>query len=218
MRLTNVEQVKVLIVRRRDLGRPIVVGVSGYAGSGKSTLVRAIVVPESAMVRLRGDDFLDPSRSHHRSSDWNGVDRRRLVDDVLIPFREERKGAFRRFDWARRELGELEPVPTGDVLLVDLIGLFHPEVLPVLDLTIWVDVPLEVARERGMRRDEELGRDHSQLWCDVWAPNEIEFDRNYSPRESAEILHPACSGRVIGMLDNTASRRTWDGGSASGPM
>lgn len=186
---SGVEQVKALIGRRqRDLGRPIAVGVSGYAGSGKSTLVRSVVACDPTMARLRGDDFLDPSRSHHRSSDWAGVERGRLVDEVLVPFRDEREGTFRRFDWTRRELGEPEPLPTGDVLLVDLIGLFHPEALPVLDLTIWVDASLDTARERGMRRDEALGRGHSRLWRDVWVPNEIEFDRNFSPRVSAEVL------------------------------
>lgn len=96
---------------------------------------------------------------------------------------------FRRYDWSRRELGEPERLPAGEVLIVDLIGLFHPEALPALDLTIWMDVPLEVARERGMRRDEALGRDHSRLWDEVWVPNGVDFDRNYSPRESAEILY-----------------------------
>lgn len=190
--LSSVEQTKALIARtHRSLGRPIVVGVSGYAGSGKSTLVRSIAEGESTMVRLRGDDFLDPSRSHHRSRDWAGVERGRLVDEVLRPFRDERDGTFRRFDWTLRALGEPEPVPTGDVLLVDLIGLFHPEAIPALDLKIWVDVDLETAQERGMRRDEALGRDHSRLWREVWVPNEIEFDRNFSPRESAEALYVA---------------------------
>lgn len=186
------EQVKLLIEQRqRDRGRPIVVGVSGFAGSGKSTLVRSLSDAESSVVRLRGDDFLDPALSHRRSSDWAGVDRRRLVDDVLLPFREGRQGTFRRYDWALRALGSPEPVPTGSVLLVDLIGLFHPEALPALDLTIWIDVPLETASQRGMRRDEALGRDHSRLWRDVWIPNEIEFDRNFSPRHNAEVLYSA---------------------------
>ncbi|TDP80535.1 hypothetical protein DEU31_0974 [Brachybacterium sp. AG952] len=182
---------QVIDARRLERGRPIVVGVSGYGGSGKSTLARDVVEGRSAMIRMRGDDFLDPSRSHRRSSDWDGVDRCRLVSEVLAPFREERESTFHRYDWSRRELGEPESVPAGEVLVVDLIGLFHPESLPALDLTIWMDVPLEAARERGMRRDEELGRDHSRLWEEVWVPNEVDFDRNHAPRDSAEILYSA---------------------------
>lgn len=190
--VSGVEQVKALIEdKHKELGRRVVIGVSGYCGSGKSTLVRSVVDGAPGMVRMRGDDFLDPSRSHHRSSDWDGVERRRLVSEVLLPFRGEREAMFRRFDWTHRALGEPEPVPSGDVLLVDLIGLFHPEALPVLDLSIWVDVPLQTAQERGMQRDESLGRDFSLLWCDVWIPNEIDFDRNFSPRSQANVLYVA---------------------------
>lgn len=75
----------------------------------------------------------------------------------------------------------------GDALVVDLIGLFHPDTLEVLDLTIWCDVDLPTATKRGMQRDADLGRDHSRLWTDVWVPNEIDFDDRFAPRERAEI-------------------------------
>lgn len=175
--------------RRTECGRPITVGVSGYGGSGKSTLVRSLVESDPDMVRLRGDDFLDPSLSHHRSGDWKGVERERLAREVLFPFREQRPSNFCRFDWSRRALGAPEPIPVAEVLLVDLIGLFHPEALPALDLTIWVDVPLDIAHARGIRRDQALGRDHSRLWREVWVPNEIDFERNFAPRDQADVLY-----------------------------
>lgn len=59
------------------------VGISGYGGSGKSTLARRTVGDDPSMVRMRGDDFLDPSRSHRRSPDWDGVERVGLVHEVL---------------------------------------------------------------------------------------------------------------------------------------
>ncbi len=186
----DVDRLIGLIEKKRDeCARPVVVGVSGYAGSGKSTFVRSIVERRPTMVRLRGDDFLDPSRSHQRSPDWDGVERERLVWEVLAPFREQRAGTFRRFEWSRRTLSEPEPIPEAEVLIVDLIGLFHPEALPSLDLTIWVDVSLEVAQNQGMQRDRALGRDHDHLWRDVWVPNEIDFERTFAPRAHADVLY-----------------------------
>lgn len=188
--MSGIGELKALITQTAaNLDHPVVVGVSGYAGSGKSTLARALTAVDPTMLRMRGDDFLDPSRSHRRSGDWDGVERSRLATEVLVPFRERRASSFRRFDWARRALGEPEPVPTGDVLVVDLIGLFHPEALPFLDLCVWVDTPMATAHERGMRRDEALGRDFSRLWREVWVPNEIDFERNFSPRERADVLY-----------------------------
>lgn len=171
-----------------SLGRPIVVGISGYCGSGKSTLARRLTDTLPGAYRLRGDDFLDPKRSHLRSSNWDGVDRARLVSDVFLPVREGRPSTFQRYDWSKSRLGHPEPVPNAEICVIDLIGLFHPEALPALDLTIWCDVDLKTASERGMARDAALGREHTSLWQNVWIPNERDFDSLFAPRNHAEIL------------------------------
>lgn len=173
---------------RAERGHPVVVGVSGWCGSGKSTLARALVGRVDGAVRLRGDDFLDPERSHRRSSDWDGVDRKRLRDGVLVPFRRGVTSTFRRYDWSARRLGPSEPLPSADVLIVDLIGLFHPDVVDELDLRVWCDVDLEVAVRRGIARDRELGRAHDHLWHDVWEPNERDFAERFDPRAAADVI------------------------------
>ncbi|PZE69836.1 uridine kinase [Curtobacterium sp. MCBD17_021] len=174
---------------RASARSPIVVGVSGHCGSGKSTLARALVDHMPGAVRIRGDDFLDPTRSHRRSTDWDGVERLRLGSEVLEPHRAGRTGSFRRFDWSTRALGRPEPLPVTDVLVVDLIGLFHPEVRSFLDLTVWCDVDLDEAARRGMARDHELGRAHDDLWRDVWIPNDRAFAERFGPRDSADVRY-----------------------------
>lgn len=175
---------------RAAAGRPVVVGVSGFCGSGKSTLTKALVAAVPGAVRMRGDDFLDPAQSHARSDDWSGVERVRLRDTVLEPFRAAAGGSFRRYDWSSRGLGREEPLPAGEVLVVDLIGLFHPAALPAIDLTVWCDVDLETAAVRGQQRDRALGRDHERLWNDVWIPNERDFVTRFDPRSAAAVLVP----------------------------
>ena len=171
-----------------DLESPVVVGISGFGGSGKSTLATWLAQGVPGCVRVRGDDFLDPARSHDRSDDWSGVDRLRLAREVLDPFRRGQPGQHQPYDWARRRLGAPVANPEGSVLVVDLIGLFHPEVLDLLDVRVWVDLDLPTATERGLRRDAELGRDHRALWRDVWVPNERDFERNFAPKAAATHL------------------------------
>ncbi|MHA6694597.1 uridine kinase family protein [Homoserinimonas sp. A520] len=164
------------------------VGISGYAGSGKSTLTRDLLARVDGSVRIRGDDFLDPTRSHHRSADWDGVDRIRLLRQVIVPFRSAQKGSFQRFDWSTRTLANPEPLPDAAVLIIDCIGLFHSDLEGAFDLTIWVDAEPGIAAQRGRERDHDLGRQHDALWEDVWVPNDRDFDETFKPREVADII------------------------------
>lgn len=172
--------------RRAELPR-VAVGVSGYAGAGKSMLARRVVEIVDDAVRVRGDDFLVPERVRRRSPDWDGVDRPRLRDEVLEPFRAGLPVAVRPLDWSTGRLGAPTPLPRASVLVVDLIGLFHPDLLPWLDLTVWVDVEPRVALERGMARDREAGLDHDSLWTDVWSPNDAEFEQTFLPADHADL-------------------------------
>ncbi|MBH0129444.1 uridine kinase [Salinibacterium sp. NK8237] len=165
------------------------IGVSGFCGAGKSTLARALAAELPGCVRIRGDDFLNPEKSHERSSDWSGVERLRLRNEVLDPVRRGISGSFRRFDWAARALGAAEPLPEAKIVVVDLIGLFHPELAGAWDLTVWVDVGLAQATEQGKARDRRLGRQHERLWDEVWVPNEQDFVERFDPRSHADVLY-----------------------------
>lgn len=183
------KQVSASIERLAAERERLVVGVSGFGGAGKSTLARELVTVAPHRVRVRGDDFLDPVRSHRRSADWDGVERARLSREILIPFRAGAPVRFRRFDWTAGRLGPAESLPAARALIVDAVGLFHPECLDLLDLTVWVDVDLERATAQGKARDRALGRRHDDLWDQVWAPNDRDFARIHDPRAVADILY-----------------------------
>jgi uridine kinase len=172
---------------RRDGTGRAAVGVSGYAGAGKSVLTRRLVEVLDDAVRVRGDEFLVPSRIVRRSADWDGVERERLRAEVLEPFRAGRSVSVRPLDWATGRLGDPTPLPRSPVLVVDLIGLFHPDLLPWLDLTVWVDAEPDVALERGMARDRAAGLDHDELWTNVWSPNDLEFEQMFLPADHADL-------------------------------
>lgn len=163
----------------------VVVGIAGYGGAGKTTLARALAERLPA-ARVRGDDFLDPLGSRTASDDWAALHRDELAA-VLAALRAGEPARFRPVDWATGGRQPERLAPAAPVQLVDAVGLLHPRLLPLLDLAVWVDVPLEVAVERGMRRDRQAGNDHDALWREVWAPTERAFERRFRPREAADV-------------------------------
>jgi uridine kinase len=173
----------------RANGDRIVVAISGYGGAGKSTLTRELVdvVPDS--VRLRGDDFLDPARSHRRSNDWDGVERTRMRVEVIEPFRQGEVARFRPYDWDAGELGPVTTLPEASVLIVDAIGVLHPDLEGCFDLTVWVDVDLETAAKQGIERDRRAGSDHDKLWDEVWIPNDRDFAATFDPAGKADLRY-----------------------------
>jgi uridine kinase len=187
--MSNVVEIVDAIDRScEQLGR-VAVGISGYAGAGKSVLARQLVDVVDDAVRLRGDDFLDPQRVHRRSPDWDGVDRHRIRREALEPFRAGAPVVVRPLSWSTGRHGAPTPLPQRSVLILDAIGIFHPDLLPWFDLTVWVDVDLDVAQAQGLARDREAGRDHDALWTDVWTPNDREFEQTFSPRRLADVVY-----------------------------
>lgn len=189
--MATFDEVLAAIEALRARSPRVVVGVSGFGGAGKSTLTRRLLaeVPDSA--RIRGDDFIVPSLARQRSSDWAAVERGRLRVEVLEPFRDGRPGTFRPYDWATGTRGPAEPLPDAAVLVVDAVGLFHPDLDGMLDLRVWVDVDLDTATERGRARDRRRGDADTDVWDEVWAPNERDFAERHRPRESADLRYVA---------------------------
>ncbi|WP_146793867.1 uridine kinase family protein [Agrococcus baldri] len=183
--MTDVDELAERIRRRSSRRDALVVGIAGYGGSGKSTLARALLARLPGAMRLRGDDLLDPLGSRERSDDWAALHRDELAA-VLGALRAGRPARFRPVDWSTGGRQAERTIAPAAVVLVDAVGLLHPALLPLLDLTVWVDVPLEEAMRRGMRRDRLAGDDHDALWREVWAPNERGFDERYRPRDAAE--------------------------------
>lgn len=187
--MSDVADIVGAIDRARDeLGRAAV-GISGFAGAGKSVLARRLVEVVDDAVRLPGDDYLEPRRLHRRSADWDGVDRRRMRTESLEHFRAGRPVSIRPLDWSTGRLGEPTPLPRASVLIVDAIGIFHPELVPWFDLTVWVDVDLEVAQSRGLARDRAAGRNHDRLWTEVWTPNDRDFEQAFAPADGADLRY-----------------------------
>ena len=126
---------------------------------------------------------------NERCDDWSSIDRKRLVEQVLEPARSAGRFRYQQYDWPTNALAEWQEHADFKYLIVEGIGLIHPETVPWFDVTAWIDVSLELAEERGKYRDSEIYKvDHDALWEEVWTPNERDFFERFQPATTANFL------------------------------
>ena len=149
--------------------RPVVLGVAGGTGSGKTTVVRAIL----RAVGAERIAFLEQD-SYYKDIEWKGTegpaaynfDHPDAIDtDLLTSHLAELKAgqpaAVPSYDFVhhrrRPERRRVEPRP---VILVEGILIFvEPELRKLLDFKIYVDTDADLRLTRRLRRDlEERGR------------------------------------------------------------
>jgi len=144
--------------------RPVIVGISGFGGAGKSTLADAVARELPGCLVVAGDEFLLERPPTRRSDNWDVVDRDRLRAQVL------------------KETGVSH-------LVVEGLGLFVPELVGLFDLRVWLEVDLETATAQGMWRDEHVyDNPQTEFWLDVWKPNDADFFRRHRPDLAADIV------------------------------
>ncbi len=165
-----------------SLGATRLVCLDGPAGSGKSTLAAAVA-------DLAGEDGASVSVLHLDDvyEGWSGLAGAppRVAREVLAPLAVGRVGGFRPYDWHAGALAGAERLvrPT-DVLVLEGVGAGARVCAAYATLLVWVDAPVDVRRERALRRD---GRTFTPHW-DAWAASEARHFAAERTRERADLV------------------------------
>ena len=136
-----------------------VVGVDGRSGAGKSTFARALAE------RLDGAPVLQLEGIY---DGWDGLQRGidRLAAEVLTPLAAGRDAAVPQWDWAAQAWGTPRPVAArAPVLVLEGVGAGALAVAPFLSVSVWLEVPDAVRRDRALARDGETYRPFWETWA-----------------------------------------------------
>jgi len=157
--------------------RPVVLGIDGRSGAGKTELAAAVAreVPGAQVLALE-----DAYRG------WQGLREgvEHMAAAVLAPLREGRPGAYRRYDWVRGELGETVRVAPSAVVVVEGCGAGSLPCAPHLDALVWLDAPEYERHHRAMARDDSAWLDR---WS-TWAAQEAELLAEHDARAAADVV------------------------------
>jgi uridine kinase len=173
-----------------QLDRPPVVAIGGHGGSGKSTLA----------LRLAGD--LGVSRTQVVPTDqlYAAVDTRRAAlfelqdwPEILDLLRRVRTGSRSRLRYRSRGYDgheELVDEQMPAALIIEGIRVLRPETMPLIDLSVWIDLEPQVAGERAKARNRDQGDSAMEitLWDTKWIPEGVEYERLVRPQRLADIV------------------------------
>lgn len=173
----------------------VIAAIDGRGGAGKSSLARALVSSLPLSAHIEHDWFHLPRDlivGTHR------FDHQRLISEVIIPFRSgTSKIEFLRYNWGylAGSTDGFHDDPTTiedkEILIIEGCETLHADLIPYLDLRIWLDTTAEQSIARGIRRDiEEYGLDPNRVhaaWSEwsIWEAEKLARDDR---RKRADIL------------------------------
>src|SRR3989344_284212 len=181
-----------VIAEIRLLPRPLIIGVSGFGGAGKSSFANAL--GQAINAPMIGVDSFQKNRTDHDYSMWEIMDYGRLEQEVIQPFLSgESALKYCHFDWEANGISLTKEVIANGVIIVEGVGLFRPEFNSYFGYKVWVDCPVEDATARGKKRDREKYQNpQDESWDGVWKRNDAEYFSSYKPKSIANLVFNNC--------------------------
>lgn len=181
----TLEKIAAAIRSQASDSQPILIGIEGFGGSGKTTLANRLkdILGNSYVVSI--DEFIVKEKIAELSWDKGGFDRDRLERQVLKPAKSGEPIRYQELLWDTNTLSEFKTVPIADYLIVEGISCYHPAIARYYDFKIWIDTPMEVAKQRGHARDGS--NENAQHW-DLWAENDLRYQNKYHPEKFADFV------------------------------
>lgn len=194
-RLSKNELLELIQTLRPVHDRPAFVAISGFGGTGKSTLAESLRTSLEDASVIPIDDFIIGERTQ-RSTDWATFDRGRLRHDVLDVASIGRPLSYQRYnsgEWAEGRGGTWREVEIGQFVIIEGCGVIHPSLTQYYDASAWIDCTHESALESAKKRDQSevelFGNDDTdRLWDEVWGPNDLDFFKAFRPDVLATVL------------------------------
>jgi uridine kinase len=178
------------IIDERRAKRPLVVGIDGLGGAGKSTLANGIHDAFAGRVSiLQCDDFYRPlvgeefSRLTSEEAYENYFDWRRLRDEALMPLREGKRARYQRHDWGTDRLTEWNEIEPREIVLIEGVFSTRPELRELVDVAIFIETP----REERIRRMSARAQP-STSWMDQWMAAEDWYLTHVAPDRHADLV------------------------------
>ncbi|QMS85750.1 uridine kinase family protein [Candidatus Xianfuyuplasma coldseepsis] len=176
------------IEKLQQLPPSSIIFISGYGGSGKTTLAETIAHHIECTI-VSSDDFYRNIKDY---VNWDCYDFKRLIKDVIIPYKQKIPSRYTAYNWDNPSLSLYKQLDIRKYLIIEGVGLLRDELDPYVDYTIWIDCDLDRAIAAGKQRDRnQYNVNHDALWDGIWRLNEVTYYRTYEPLTRADYIYPS---------------------------
>jgi len=202
----NVEEILEEINNRVEDNKKLVVGIDGYSGIGKTTLLDSLIENNKDILFVYRDDFIKPRKVTKKLLE-NTDDKSKIMElewcddqrirDLINKFRNSNE-LYTTKTYNPRT-GEVNIDKTFDlskkILIIEGIFLFHPKLIgDVFDLKIFIDGDMEAADQRRIKREKKrwgkdyFPHDHPDSYFKLVKIAFERYLRLYNPKELADIV------------------------------
>lgn len=206
MNKNQIQQVEQKITEYSKRHQKLVIGIDGYSGIGKTTLLNKLVENNKNIIPVFRDDFIRPRKVIGEL--LKNADDKSQIMELEWCDNEKLKGLFQKFKKGNKmyslkiynpDTGGVDIEKTYDlskqIMIIEGIFLFHPKLInSIFDLRIFLEGDNEAADERRRKREKER-------WGDKYFPDthpdsffrlvKIAFDRYYElykPQQQADLV------------------------------
>ncbi len=171
-----------------------IIGIGGRAGSGKTYFTEKLIEKLNNVTQIGLDEFHFPKVESDSSKHY---DYNRLIKEVIAPFKKQNFPIkYQRYNFGDAKgldydgLDEWITISECKIIIIEGFSVINPELLPYLDLAIWIESNPEISIEKAVRRNTEEYKlkPMSKESVDMWKTGQERWVEKYKPQSNANIL------------------------------
>lgn len=183
--MSSAQDLALLIKNKFQDQTEVVIGISGFGGSGKTTLANNLVEVLDDAKSISIDGFLLRDKFYELTEDANSFDRARFEEQVLKHTHAPEIN-YQVYDWDKDKLITTK-IRRPKYLIIEGISIWHPGLEDYYDFKIWVDESLEDSHKAGKQRPGES--QNVKYWDEVWTPSDKAYYEKYRPDKLADVKY-----------------------------
>ena len=166
--------------------KPFIIAIDGRCSSGKTSLAAWLnqLYPQGQVISM--DDFflpLEMKTEQRLALPGGNIHHERVVEEVLLPIKKKKKGAYRPFDCQRQTYQKEVPLGHGPLYIIEGSYSLHPALLPFYDFTLFLTLPYEVQKARILARNGEM---MLKRFVQEWIPLEEAYFSHFKTQEQVD--------------------------------